>query len=273
MIRAGFTGGLLLLVALTGCTSASEKRDLEFQLHKARTELAQAEQHLASEHAQSLELRRRIESEQDKWNLNRMELARLRNQVSDLNSANGDLRKLIEQLRGRQLTRPEVPASPLPPEIDQLLQGFSQRLGDRVWYDRGRGALSFANDRLFAPGQDVVQANAVESLKELASILSSAPLTGYEVIIVGHTDNTTIVKEETRARHPSNWHLSVHRAIAVKDVLVDGGLSANKVGVMGYAQYRPVSDDRAANRRVEIFIVRKGGIQTLDPVVPGLKTH
>ena len=58
----------------------------------------------------------------------------------------------------------------------------------------------------------------------------------------------------------------MHRAIVVKDVLVKAGLPAQRLAVMGYGPYRPVSDDRSRNRRVELFLVRTGEVQTFAPV-------
>ena len=162
-----------------------------------------------------------------------------------------------------------MPASPLPPKTDEALQALAGKFGDRVWYERGRGAISFANDRLFDPGSDAVRADAHAALHELAGVLATPELADYEVIVVGHTDSSPITKPETLAQHPTNWHLSVHRAIAVKDVLVKAGLPVERLGVMGYADNRPVATDPARNRRVEVFIVREGGVQAFQPVLPG----
>ena len=38
---------------------------------------------------------------------------------------------------------------------------------------------------------------------------------------------------------------------------------------MGYADKRPLGDDAAKNRRVEIFIVPQGGVQAFEPVRRG----
>ena len=102
----------------------------------------------------------------------------------------------------------------------------------------------------------------------MARILASSELAEFEAIVIGHTDATPITKPETLEKHPTNWHLSVHRAIAVKDVLVKAGLPATRLGVMGYADNRPVGDNPAQNRRVEVFVVRRGGVQPFQPVAP-----
>jgi len=42
--------------------------------------------------------------------------------------------------------------------------------------------------------------------------------------------------------------------------------AAVRLGLMGYADNRPAGADPAKNRRVEVFVVRKGGIDGFQPV-------
>ncbi len=51
-------------------------------------------------------------------------------------------------------------------------------------------------------------------------------------------------------------------------MLVAAGLPASRLGIMGYGQYRPLGADKARNRRIEIFFVRKGDVQSFAPVRP-----
>jgi len=258
-----------VLLAIGGCAAPDKQRDAEFQLHTAEEERDALRQQLGSERARSAALQKRAEADEVDLSATRAEVGAQREQVERLSQRIKELQAPLEQMKSRELTRPAVPASPLPPKTDETLQALAEKFGDRVWYDRGRGAVSFANDRLFDPGSDVVRADAHAALRELASALAASELAEYEIIVVGHTDALPISKPETLAQHPTNWHLSVHRAIAVKDVLVKGGLPAARLGVMGYADNRPIGNDPARNRRVEVFIVREGGVQAFQPVLPG----
>jgi hypothetical protein len=60
------------------------------------------------------------------------------------------------------------------------------------------------------------------------------------------------------AQHPTNMHLSAHRAISVRDALVSDGVTANRMQVAGYGEFRPIvpngANGAAQNRRVEIFL-------------------
>lgn len=257
------------ILALSGCAAPDKQRDTEFQLHKAEEEREALRLQLGGERARSAALQKRAEADEADLVTSRAEVGALHEQAERLNQRIKELQVPLEQMKTRELTRPSVPASPLPPKTDEALQALAGKFGDRVWYERGRGAISFANDRLFDPGSDAVRADAHAALHELAGVLATPELADYEVIVVGHTDSSPITKPETLAQHPTNWHLSVHRAIAVKDVLVKAGLPVERLGVMGYADNRPVATDPARNRRVEVFIVREGGVQAFQPVLPG----
>ena len=76
------------------------------------------------------------------------------------------------------------------------------------------------------------------------------------VLITGHTDNTPI----RTLRYPSNWHLSQDRANAVKALLADSGVKAERMRAEGKADAEPVESNatpagKARNRRVEITLI------------------
>lgn len=270
MFRPTVLLGVGLSLALCGgCTPGGQQRDRDFELRKLEGEREAVARQVSEEQAKTLALQKRVEAEQAEWNADRAKLGVLSERVAKLTRANQELERLIEVRKHRPLARPTITASPLPAELDQALLSLAGRFPDRVWYQRERGAVSFANDPLFETGSDLVRPGAHGALQELAGILATRSPDEFEIIVVGHTDDVPITKEETLAKHPSNWHLSVHRAIAVQQMLVRAGLPAARMGVMGYAEYRPVGSDRAQNRRVEVFIVPKGGVQPLGPVRPG----
>ena len=127
-------------------------------------------------------------------------------------------------------------------------------------YDPAKGLVRLKSDFTFAPGSDQVSSDATPALAALAEICSPEQAGDLQVLVVGHTDDMPIGRPETRAKHPTNWHLSVHRAIAVKDLLARS-MPEDRLAVMGFGQYRPAEPNQPgsrgnpANRRVEIFIV------------------
>ncbi len=267
MLRISVWLGLgVALLCGAGCAADGGQRDPQFQLHKVESERDALAGRLSDEQARGAAFQKRIETQEIERNADRATMASLREHVDQLTRDNGDLRKLVEDRKNRPVTRPAVPVSALPPAVDEALQAFAAKLPDRVSYDRGRAAISFANEKLFESGGAEVRPEAQPTLKELARILAATPEDEFEIIVVGHTDDQPIRSAEVQAQHATNWHLSVHRAIGVKDVLVAGGLPQARLGVMGYGEYRPISEDRARNRRVEIFVTRKGAPQVLQPV-------
>lgn len=108
---------------------------------------------------------------------------------------------------------------------------------------------------LFDSGRAELRPEVLPVLKNLSVILEG--LNKY-VQISGHTDNLPIRTSE----YPSNWELSVARAMDVmKYLLGNPKLKPELYSVVGYGEYRPVSSNdtaegRAANRRVELLIVR-----------------
>jgi OOP family OmpA-OmpF porin len=60
----------------------------------------------------------------------------------------------------------------------------------------------------------------------------------------------------------ANKKLSLDRAEAVKAMLAQAGVAADRISVAGYGQERPVAsndtdDGRAANRRTELVVMRR----------------
>ena len=175
----------------------------------------------------------------------------------------------------RQLS--ELQFGPLPDDVSAALVQLAKEHPDVLTFDPQRGMLRFASDFTFALGSTDISGDAVSTLAQLAQILNSPNASGLEIRVIGHTDNVPI--NRVRAQHPTNMHLSAHRAIAVRDALVNAGVGPERFQVAGYGEYRPVvangAKGAAQNRRVEIFLLPMPGntslIRTADsPTVPGI---
>jgi chemotaxis protein MotB len=107
---------------------------------------------------------------------------------------------------------------------------------------------------LFASGSADLKASSLTMLDQLAEALRKM---SNDVRVEGHTDNVPIHSQA----FPSNWHLSVGRALNVGYYLIEQhGIDPEKVSVVGYAEYRPLlpnttDESRARNRRVDIVVV------------------
>ena len=172
------------------------------------------------------------------------------------------LKAMYEKLTAE---KPEIPnvgdVIVLPSEVDKALKEFAGKNGNLLAYYPKYGMVKLKADLTFKPGSDYVQTSATQALGQLARIINSPAASRFHVYVAGHTDDMRIVKPATKRRHPDNWYLAVHRAVAVQQVLTRAGLDTRRLGVLGFGEYHPVADnapDRGgnkANRRVEIWIV------------------
>ena len=134
-------------------------------------------------------------------------------------------------------------------------------------YDERTGVVRFTSDLLFDKGDATVNPVTLDKMGALARIMNSPAAEGFDLLIVGHTDDIPIKKPATLAQHPTNWHLSAHRSIAVEDVLAKAGLAPTRMAVMGMGEFHPVEPNEAGNkgnpknRRVDIYIVPSGQIR------------
>jgi len=115
--------------------------------------------------------------------------------------------------------------------------------------DSARGLIISMSDVLFDTGQFSLKPGAREKLAKVAGILLAYPSLIIEV--GGYTDN---VGGDTM-----NQTLSENRAGAVRDYLVQQGVTAGSVSAKGFGNTMPVaSNDNASgrqeNRRVELVV-------------------
>ncbi|MCA1790004.1 MAG: OmpA family protein, partial [Thioalkalivibrio sp.] len=117
-----------------------------------------------------------------------------------------------------------------------------------------RMVIQLPQDILFASGSATIGADGRSTIQEIGSVL--AELSDREFQVEGHTDNVPISTE----RFPSNWELSSARALSVVRLLIQAGVSPERVSGAGFGEFHPVAsnDDatsRRRNRRIEIVML------------------
>lgn len=179
---------------------------------------------------------------------------RLRKEVDDL------ARQARELMESAKL--PVVgPINVLPVWVDQKLKEFAQANPELAEYLPKYGMVKLKADLTFDKGSDFLRPEAVEAMKKFAEIVNAPDAAQFNIYVAGHTDDIPIVQKETLLRHPNNWYLSVHRAVAVQEILVKADLTPGRIGAMGFGEFHPVAPNEAGrkgnplNRRVEIWIV------------------
>ena len=115
--------------------------------------------------------------------------------------------------------------------------------------DSARGLIVSMSDVLFDTGQYSLKPGAREKLAKVAGILMAYP--GLNIAVGGYTDNV--------GGDDMNQKLSENRAGAVRDYLVEEGVSSNGVTAVGFGNSSPVTSNdtsagRQENRRVELDV-------------------
>ena len=181
-----------------------------------------------------------------------------------LDAKNAIIAKLTEQLGS-------ITPVALPAELSNALAEWARQSGsDLITYDAQAGVVQFKSDLLFDSGKAAVKSTARQQLALLAGVLTSPAAQGFDVLVVGHTDAQPI--KRSADQHPTNWHLSAHRAIAVESILAEAGLEQTRLAVMGMGEFHPQDTsgktDNPINRRVDIYIVPAGRLAAARSVTP-----
>ena len=259
----GLVGGVWV-TTLGGCVSLDDHLRLKAANRTVTAEKESVSQELFDERHVNDILRTKVDSLEGELASKGELLSNLRGENDLLNELRLNAKGALEDMAGRQkfgdITMPILPAP-----LDSALKRFAEEHPSEVMYDPARGTVKWKGDLLFPLGSDVVKDTSLESLRGFADVLKSAAASDFEVIIVGHTDNRPIQRPGTKEKHPTNWHLSSHRSIAVGAVLQKNGYRPERIGVMGCSEYRPVADNssengQSQNRRVEIYLVPTGSI-------------
>ncbi len=217
-------------------------RSLEEQLNRAEGELETE--------------RANVQAMRDQVSRATEQLVQLQNENERMHA---DLSKVSEDYDALLRRVSELEIGPLPVEVEDAIHALAAAYPNVLSFDARRGLLAFASDFTFDLGSVSLTSEAQRTLAELAKILNEANAMGFEARIVGHTDNVRIARPETLRNHPTNLHLSVHRAISVAQTLANEGVGRERMQVAGYGPYRPRVAHRQGgtpeNRRVEIFLV------------------
>jgi chemotaxis protein MotB len=282
--RAMFTGliGLgLAVLGLQGCVSKSQYDEVVAHNTRAQSELSNTLKKLQAAIDERNLLLANLKEAQERLGAKEKEVANLQEALKLFQARYEDLMKRFKD--GQNAPPPPVQGIALPEQLDRLLREWAAKYPDVVEYDAQRGMVKFKTDLLFPLGVDDVSREGKAALKTFAEIIRGAEAAQFHIYVVGHTDDVPIRTEATKRMHPTNWYLSVHRAVSVMKELATGGVAEVRMGVMGFGEFHPVVANapghkgNAANRRVEIWIVPPERFMTISPtgaasIVPAAAT-
>lgn len=173
---------------------------------------------------------------------------------SQINQAGGT----SEDGTSKPIVVPGIPEGPtqseeVAGELTNMLA--SQNLGNAVSVQTSiEGVLISLSERLiFQEGQADLPA---ESLPVLDTIVNMIRPISNKVRLVGHTNNTPSINP----LYPTNWELSMARALSVAKYMINAGIAPDRFMVAGEGEYEPLfpndtEQHKELNARVEIVIL------------------
>ncbi len=173
---------------------------------------------------------------------------------SQINQAGGT----SEDGTSKPIVVPGIPEGPTQSEevAGQLTSMLaSQNLGNQVSVQTNiEGVMISLSEKLiFQEGQSDLPPEALPVLDTIVTMLR--PIEN-KVRLIGHTNNIP----SSNPLYPTNWELSLARAMSVARYLINAGLSPERFIISGQGEYAPVFPNdspqhQALNARVEIIIV------------------
>jgi outer membrane protein OmpA-like peptidoglycan-associated protein len=118
-----------------------------------------------------------------------------------------------------------------------------------------RGVVISLSDILFETGKSRLRPGAESNVRQISAILNQYP--DYRISVEGHTDS--------RGSDALNDKLSQERASSVRNALVAGGVTPDRITSVGFGEKQPVADNnteagRQQNRRVEVIVLGAGTV-------------
>ncbi|MDH5471826.1 MAG: flagellar motor protein MotD [Gammaproteobacteria bacterium] len=127
-------------------------------------------------------------------------------------------------------------------------QGQIALRGNEKWLE-----IELKSSILFDSGSAELGADASQVLEELSQIFQDS---NNPLYVSGYTDNVPI----STPKYSSNWELSAARAASVVKLFAETGVNPERMGAIGFGEFRPVvdndtPDNRIKNRRVVIRLI------------------
>jgi chemotaxis protein MotB len=182
------------------------------------------------------------------------EKEKLRLALMEKEKALDEREKRIKDLEAL-ISKKEDAVRALKKKIADALVGFnSSEL--TVTQKDGKVYVSLSDKLLFKTGSFEVDQKGKQAIVKLSEVLNRQTEIG--IVVEGHTDSKQYINPKGEIKN--NWDLSVMRATAVADIMInDGKVEAKRVTPSGHAEFFPVEpndtpEGRAKNRRIEIVL-------------------
>ncbi|MHA7631603.1 OmpA/MotB family protein [Corallococcus sp. M7] len=179
--------------------------------------------------------------------------AKLTTEKDQLNTEKEQLSQTVQEQEA-ELTRLKATYEDLQDKLKKEIAEGAIRLSQ----DGGRLQVDLVDKVLFDSGDASISTRGQEVLTRLGGVLSKVD--DKLIQVSGHTDDSPPT-QKLQATFPTNWELSVARAVNVVRFLQEkGGVPAKRMLAAGYGDTRPLAANaspqgRARNRRIELLLI------------------
>ena len=186
--------------------------------------------------------------------------ASLEKKLTEREQAVGELSAKSEQLQ-QNLESTEAELAKFKATSDELADKLKAEVAKgeiRISQSGDRIQVDMVDRILFDSGEAALAARGQEVLGRVAAVLKT--IDDKQIQVSGHTDDIPIKNDELKKQFPSNWELSVARAVTVVRYLSEtGGVPPERLTAAGHGQFHPIASNgsaagRAKNRRIEILL-------------------
>ena len=152
------------------------------------------------------------------------------------------------------VTTQEESVEDVPDKIRDFIKSFDSEPEITAIYTEKGVLIILSSTILFKFGSADINPASFSVLDKIAVVIGDM---SESVRVEGHTDNVPIVHSR---RFPSNWELSIKRAVNVVKYFVEvGKIPPQRLSAAGYGESKPLfpndtQEHRARNRRVEILV-------------------
>ncbi|MBO6826893.1 MAG: peptidoglycan -binding protein [Sneathiella sp.] len=240
-----------------------EVEDRETKLAELQTLYLQTQDNLTAEEKISTEAQAQVKLLNAQLAALREQLARIEEALEIAEQKDQEQKAQIADL-GRRLNQA------LAQKVQELQQYRSDFFGRLREVLQNRPGISVVGDRfvfqsevLFGLGEAELGEQGRQNMRDFAKTLLEIANTipddiDWVLRVDGHTDKQPI----NTPRFPSNWELSMARALSVTKYLVARGVPPNRLAPTGFGEFQPLDprDDEIAflrNRRIELKLTER----------------
>jgi chemotaxis protein MotB len=267
----------LTVVVLASCVSEERYLMKEQESEKLSGQLTALESEKNDLEKERTELRLKVLSledemtrlKQDNTNLQEILKAKtgtLSKEIADMRKENKTLKEENEALQARakaltvEKTEEILGVKTMYEDLVQDMESEIKKGKITITQLKGKLKVNMVDEILFDSGKATIKPQGIKVLERVGKVLLNVK--DQAIRIEGHTDNVPI-GPELATRYPTNWELSVARAIAVARYLQEKvGVDPRLISAAGHGEYQPIASNeteqgRTRNRRIEIVLVPK----------------